>query len=104
MKYFYALLYAALCAWLIGCTYVHPVKPAPEKTPRISASITDTETKASAQIGAIGEVDFVATHARTVDGLTTGTVTVKVTKNTEQNIIMAFIGFLTGLFVHAGGA
>lgn len=87
----------ALAGWLCGCAYIQ--NPA---TPHASAAISDDVTSASLTLGSVGEFTFVATHSRTADGTTTGTVAIKHEKETLNALGTGVIGLLTGLL--AGGA
>lgn len=82
--------------WVCGCATPY----SSSATPKASASISDTATSASLELGAVGEFTFICTHSKTTDGATTGTVHIVGSKNTVgmlgSGIIGAAVGLVTG--------
>lgn len=91
---------AVAMAILSGCASIHNPYTN-EQAPEARAYIGDTGTSGSLKLGAVGEFSFVATWAKTADGVTTGTVTATVTKTTLNNGVVGALSFLAGLVTHA---
>lgn len=89
------ILAILLAVWVCSCSYLQN-----PTTPRIGAEISDQVTSATVQLEAVGECDFVASHCHLPDGSTTGTVTVKITKNTANNFLVGALSALGGWILH----
>lgn len=89
MRYAIALLAVVILA---GCATPY----SSNVTPSASADISDNGTSATLHMGAMGEFTLVATHSRTLDGVTTGSVVIEGRKATLGNIASGLIGLAAG--------
>lgn len=89
-------IFLALCmlevALLTGCATPY----SSNETPKASASISDTCTSASLSMGAVGEFTLIATHAKTEDGTTTGSVQIEGKKDTLNSLGTGLFGVALG--------